>query len=170
VWLVFPGDAVCVEHPGERALHGVGEGRDRSRRHLDDGYPAGRFETGQPANIVVLEGPSTGGLLFCNGKGGVVHVSMSKFRGEIEDLPGTARMASEAMLDWLQQIDGYRGLLALVDEESGSACFVTFWENEDAVVKTRASRSSLRDQMAATAGAEVVGSEEFVVAYSDRVE
>jgi hypothetical protein len=95
---------------------------------------------------------------------------MSKFKGEIEDLPGTARMASEAMLDWLQQIDGYRGLLALVDEESGSACFVTFWENEDAVVKTRASRSSLRDQMAATAGAEVVGSEEFVVAYSDRIE
>ena len=72
-------------------------------------------------------------------------------------------MASEAMLAWLQQIDGYRGLLALVDEEAGSACFVTFWENEDAVVKTRASRSSLRDQMAATAGAEVVGSEEFVV-------
>jgi hypothetical protein len=40
---------------------------------------------------------------------------------------------------------------------------VTFWENEDAVVKTRASRSSLRDQMAATAGAEVVASDEFAV-------
>ena len=96
-------------------------------------------------------------------KGSRVHVSMSRFRGEIEDLSGTARMASEAMLDWLQQIDGYRGLLALVDEEAGSACFVTFWEDEEAVVKTRASRSSLRDQMAATAGAEVVGSEEFIV-------
>ncbi len=92
---------------------------------------------------------------------------MSRFRGEIEDLPGTARMASEAMLDWLKQIDGYKGLLALVDEAAGSACFVTFWEDEEAVIKTRASRSSLRDQMAATAGAEVVGSEEFVVAYSD---
>ena len=92
---------------------------------------------------------------------------MSRFRGEIEDLPGTARMASEAMLDWLKQIDGYRGLLVLVDEETGSACFVTFWENEEAVIKTRASRSSLRDQMAATAGAEVLGAEEFVVAYSD---
>ena len=136
-----------------------------------NGYPAGRIETGQqPANIVVLKGPATGGPSFLQRKGGVVHVSMSKFKGEIEDLPGTARMASEAMLDWLQQIDGYRGLLALVDEKSGSACFVTFWENEDAVVKTRASRSSLRDQMAATAGAEVVGSEEFVVAYSDRIE
>jgi hypothetical protein len=99
-----------------------------------------------------------------------VHVSMSRFKGEIEDLPGTARMASEAMLDWLRQIDGYKGLLALVDETSGSACFVTFWENEEAVVKTRASRSSLRDQMAATAGAEVVGSDEFAVVYSDRVE
>lgn len=96
-----------------------------------------------------------------------MHVSMSRFKGEIEDLHGTARMASEAMLDWLQQIEGYRGLLALVDEDSGSACFVTFWENEEAVIKTRASRSSLRDQMAATAGAEVVGAEEFVVAYSD---
>ena len=92
-----------------------------------------------------------------------MHVSMSRFKGEIEDLPGTARMASEAMLDWLRQIDGYKGLLALVDEPSGTACFVTFWENEDAVVKTRASRSSLRDQMAATAGAEVVASDEFTV-------
>jgi heme-degrading monooxygenase HmoA len=99
-----------------------------------------------------------------------VHVSMSRFKGEIEDLPGTARMASEVMLEWLQQIDGYKGLLALVDEASGSACFVTFWENEEAVAKTRASRSSLRDQMAATAGAEVVSSEEFVVTYSDLVE
>jgi hypothetical protein len=92
---------------------------------------------------------------------------MSKFKGEMDDLPGTARLASEAMLSWLQQIDGYRGLLALVDEDAGSACFVTFWENEDAIVKTRASRSSLRDQMASTAGAEVVGTEEFIVAYSD---
>jgi len=92
---------------------------------------------------------------------------MSKFKGEMDDLQGTARLASESMLAWLQQIDGYRGLLALVDQDAGSACFVTFWENEEAVVKTRASRSSLRDQMASTAGAEVVGTEEFVVAYSD---
>jgi hypothetical protein len=35
------------------------------------------------------------------------------------------------------------------------------------VEKSRASRASLRDQMAATAGAEVVGTEEFTVAYSD---
>jgi hypothetical protein len=95
---------------------------------------------------------------------------MSKFKGEIEDLSGTARMASEAMLDWLKQTDGYRGMLALVDENSGTACFVTFWENEHAVIKTRVSRSSLRDQMAATAGAEVVGSEEFTVVYSDLID
>jgi hypothetical protein len=95
---------------------------------------------------------------------------MSKFRAEIDDLPGTARLASEAMLAWLQQIEGYRGLLALVDEEAGSACFVTFWDNEEALVKTRTSRASLRDQMASTAGAEVTGVEEFVVAYSDGIQ
>ncbi len=95
---------------------------------------------------------------------------MSKFRAEIDDLAGTARLASEAMLAWLQQIEGYRGLLALVDEETGSACFVTFWDSEEALVKTRASRLSLRDQMAATAGAEVTGTEEFTVAYSDGIQ
>jgi hypothetical protein len=76
-------------------------------------------------------------------------------------------MAGESMLAWLKQIDGYRGLLALVDEESGTAYFVTFWENLEAVEKSRTSRSSLRSQMAATAGAEVVGIEEFTVAYAD---
>src|SRR4029453_19047904 len=60
-------------------------------------------------------------------KGPVVHVSMSRFKGEIEDIPGTARRVREAILDWLQQIEGYRGLLVLVDEKSGSACFTTFW-------------------------------------------
>jgi hypothetical protein len=99
-----------------------------------------------------------------------VHVSMSKFRGEMDDLAGTARLAGESMLAWLQQIDGYRGLLALVDEEAGSAYFVTFWEDEESLVKTRASRASLRDQMASTAGAEVVGVEEFTVAYSDGIQ
>ncbi len=95
---------------------------------------------------------------------------MSKFKAEIDDLPGTARLASEAMLAWLQQIEGYRGLLALVDEEGGSACFVTFWDSEEAVVKTRASRASLRDQMAATAGAEVTGTDEFTIVYSDGIQ
>ena len=95
-----------------------------------------------------------------------MYVSMSKFRGDIDDLSGTARMAGEAMLAWLQQMDGYRGLLALVDEKAGSAFFVTFWESEEALAKTRTARSSLRDQMASTAGAEVVGTEEFAVPYS----
>ena len=98
-----------------------------------------------------------------------MYVSMSKFRGEIDDLPGTARMASEAMLSWLRQIDGYRGLLALVDQASATAYFVTFWENAESVQKSRASRSNLRNQLAATAGAEVVGTEEFTVAYADRL-
>ncbi|HEX5469183.1 MAG TPA: hypothetical protein VFW80_09070 [Gaiellaceae bacterium] len=87
----------------------------------------------------------------------------------MEDLQGTARMASEAMLSWLRQIDGYRGLLALVDEESATAYFVTFWEDAQAVQKSRTSRTSLRNQLAATAGAEVVGTEEFTVAYADRL-
>jgi hypothetical protein len=96
-----------------------------------------------------------------------LHVSMSKFEGEIDDLPGTARMAGESMLAWLEQIDGYRGLLGLVDESSGTAYFVTFWEDAQAMEKTRVSRSSLRDQMAATAGAQVVGTEEFTVVFAD---
>jgi hypothetical protein len=67
------------------------------------------------------------------------------------------------------QIEGYRGLLALSDQPSGTACFITFWESAEAAEKSRASRSSLRDQLAATAGADVLGTEEYAVIYQDEV-
>lgn len=92
---------------------------------------------------------------------------MSKFKGEVEDLDGTVQMASDAMLSWLREIDGYRGLVALSDQSAGTACFITFWENGEAAAKSRASRASLRTQLAATAGAEVVGTEEYTVIFTD---
>ncbi|MEP7225684.1 MAG: hypothetical protein ABI783_12090 [Actinomycetota bacterium] len=96
-------------------------------------------------------------------------MSMSRFKGEIEDLDGTVQMASEAMLSWLKQIEGYRGLLALSDQASGSACFITFWESEEAAEKSRASRASMRDQLAATAGAEVLGTDGYSVIFKDEL-
>jgi hypothetical protein len=94
---------------------------------------------------------------------------MSRFTGEIEDLEGTVQMASEAMLSWLKQIDGYRGLLALADTGSGTACFMTFWESAEAAEKSRASRASMRNQLAATAGAEVLGTDEYAVIFRDEL-
>lgn len=94
---------------------------------------------------------------------------MSKFTGEIADLDATVQMASEAMLSWLKQIDGYRGLLALANAEGQAACFMTFWDTEEARTNSRSTRENMRNQLAAMAGAEVLGMEEYSVIFTDEI-
>ena len=101
---------------------------------------------------------------------GRVYVSMSRFKAEMDDVAATVEMVSEAMLSWLKEIDGYRGLLVLADQESNSACFMTFWESEEALARSRASRASMRDQLAATAGGELLTADEYGVVFRDGLE
>jgi hypothetical protein len=49
------------------------------------------------------------------------------------DLSTEAKMAAEALLPWVRQFDGYRGIVVLTDGENGKAHFVTFWEDEHAL-------------------------------------
>ena len=47
----------------------------------------------------------------------------------------TAKMAADSMLSWLNQFEGYRGLLIIASPETGSARIMTPWENEEAEVE-----------------------------------
>jgi heme-degrading monooxygenase HmoA len=71
------------------------------------------------------------------------------------------RMAGEAMEGWLREYDGYRGLFVLTSEEGEQAHVITLWATREAEQASRATRASLRDKLAATAGMEVVGMEPY---------
>jgi hypothetical protein len=84
------------------------------------------------------------------------------------DLDEGAKMAAEALLPWVQQFDGYRGIVVM--SNGGRAHFLTFWEDERALQKSEFGRTQVREQMAKTAGVEIESVQAYNVIVSDGVE
>jgi len=82
--------------------------------------------------------------------------AMATIEGPVEGLAEIARLASEAVEEWLRGYDGYRGLLVFTDEGAQQSRVVTLWETPEAEAKARTGRGAMRDQIAAAAGMEVV--------------
>lgn len=89
--------------------------------------------------------------------------AMSTLTGPISALAEVSRLAGENVGPWLREYDGYRGTLVFVDDEVGSARLITLWNDRESEERARASRGAMRDQLAATAGMEVVAFEVFDV-------
>ena len=98
-----------------------------------------------------------------------MYASMTTVRGPSERVEEVTRLAGEAMLTWLRQFDGYRGLLVLADEVTGVAHVVTFWENAEAEAQSRPGRVGIRDKLTATAGFEIVSTEPYAMPMLDVV-
>jgi hypothetical protein len=91
--------------------------------------------------------------------------SMSTFRGEGVDLDASAKAAGETMESWLLQFEGYRGLMIITNEASGTAHALTFWDSPEAAEKSMHGRGRMRDQMASAIGVDVVASEPYAVSF-----
>jgi hypothetical protein len=88
---------------------------------------------------------------------------MATLSGRAEDLVGLARVAKDTMDDWLQEYDGYCGLIVFTDETNGRARVVTLWATPEDELRARQSRAAMRDQVAIAAGMTVEGMEVFDV-------
>jgi hypothetical protein len=81
--------------------------------------------------------------------------NMTSVKTDRTDLDGDARMAADALIPWVRQFEGYRGMIVLSNAESGTARFVTFWEDQDALERSERGRMQVREQMAKTAGVDI---------------
>ena len=81
---------------------------------------------------------------------------MAEFSGDAPGLAETARIAAEGIEGWLRAYDGYLGLVMLTDEETKTSRVITFWESREAESKSRPARKTMREQIAGTAGLDVV--------------
>jgi hypothetical protein len=86
------------------------------------------------------------------------------------DLDEGAQMAADALLPWVRQFEGYRGMIVLSDGESGSARFVTFWEDQDSLQRSERGRMQVREQMAKTAGVDIDDVQAYTVLLVDGFE
>jgi hypothetical protein len=80
---------------------------------------------------------------------------MATISGPASGLAEISRMASDAVDTWLQEYEGYRGLIVFTDEDGQRSRVVTLWETPQAEKAARGARGAMRDQLAATAGMSV---------------
>jgi hypothetical protein len=80
---------------------------------------------------------------------------MATISGPASELAEISRLASEAVDTWLQEYDGYCGLIVFTDEPGGRSRVITLWETPEAEETARTARGAMRDQLAATAGMSV---------------
>jgi len=95
--------------------------------------------------------------------------AMSRLTGPVDAIAEISRMGDENLGSWLREYDGYRGVLVLVDDDAHTARLITFWDTAADEERARASRGAMRDQLAATAGMEVVEFGVYDVAANDFV-
>jgi heme-degrading monooxygenase HmoA len=84
-----------------------------------------------------------------------VHVSVTRTKGSPDQPTEIAAIAGEEMLRWLQQIQGFEGLLVLSNGPDGTTLVLTFWESREVADRHRAARMRLRDRVTATVDVQV---------------
>jgi heme-degrading monooxygenase HmoA len=92
-----------------------------------------------------------------------VHARVSIFEGppfKIDDLVSQAR---EQVLPQARQMDGFKGLIALGDRQSGKTLAITFWEDEEAMRASEEAANQLRSESAEASGEQVAGVERYEV-------
>lgn len=89
-----------------------------------------------------------------------MHARVSRFGG---GEAGASPPSAEEVLPALRNIDGFRGLISLVDRASGDALAITLWESEEAMRASEAKADEMRREIAAASGDEIKAVERYEV-------
>ena len=89
--------------------------------------------------------------------------AMTLVTGPAPEMANIARMAHEAIEEWLKGYDGYRGVIVFTDQDGERARIITLWERPEDEERSRKGRTEMRDSVVATAGMSVVGLEIYDV-------
>jgi heme-degrading monooxygenase HmoA len=84
-----------------------------------------------------------------------VHVAVTRTKDVKAQPIEVATFAGEAMLPWLQQIEGFQGLLMLSNEADGTTLVLSFWESQEVAEKHREARAAFRDRITSTVDVQV---------------
>jgi len=92
-----------------------------------------------------------------------VYVSLT--RVSTSDQPAeNATIIAREMIRWLQETDGFEGLLFLTRE--GTTLTLTFWDDREVAERHRASRMQFRDRVTDVAGVQVEETVDYEVTFA----
>ena len=92
-----------------------------------------------------------------------MYARVTTLEGTPDKMDDATRHVREQTLPQLQQMDGFKGFVALGDRQSGKLLGVAFWESEEALQATEEAVSGVRSGAAEAAGGTVAGVEHYEV-------
>jgi hypothetical protein len=99
-------------------------------------------------------------------RGGQVYASLTTIKAPPENLVEIARVIGEEMLPWYSEIDGFRGLFMLGDEETGETQVLALWETKETLERHKTVRLQVRDRITSAVNVEVVAQAYYTVAFA----
>ena len=92
-----------------------------------------------------------------------MYARVTTLEGPPERIDDATRHVREQVLPQLQQMDGFKGFVALGDRQSGKVLGVAFWESEGVLRATEEAVSRVRSGAAEAGGGTVAGVEQYEV-------
>ena len=92
-----------------------------------------------------------------------MYARVTTIQGSPDRMDDAERHVREQTLSQLQEMDGFKGFVALGDRQSGKLLGVAFWESEEALRATEQAVSGVRSGAAETANGTVASVEEYEV-------
>ncbi len=92
-----------------------------------------------------------------------MHARLTTIEGVPDKMDDATRHVREQTLSQLQQMEGFRGFVALGDRQSGKLLGLAFWEDEEALSATEQEVSGVRSGAADAVGGTVVSVEQYEV-------
>jgi heme-degrading monooxygenase HmoA len=95
-----------------------------------------------------------------------VHVTVTRTKAPPDQPIEIATIAGEEMLPWLQQIQGFEGLLMLSNDEAGITLTLSFWESREVADEHRAARAEFRDRVTSTVDVKIEETVDYEVTFA----
>jgi hypothetical protein len=92
-----------------------------------------------------------------------MHARLTTLEAPTDRMDDATRFVQEQVLPQLQQMDGFKGFIALRDRASGKLRGVALWESEEALRATEEAAARIRGGVAEATGGEVASVENYEV-------
>ncbi|MFF5447827.1 antibiotic biosynthesis monooxygenase [Streptomyces sp. NPDC012888] len=91
---------------------------------------------------------------------------LSTYQGSPVPADGDVAARSEAIVEQVRDVPGFRGVYYLVDRSSGKARSLTLWEDEESMRASEERAARIREEAAQREGQRIVSVEHFEVGFS----
>ena len=96
-----------------------------------------------------------------------MYARVSTLEGPPELMDEGLRQAREVVLPGAKQIEGFKGMIALGDRQSGKTLGITFWESEELMRTSEEAAARLCEESAEAGGDTIAGVERYEVGLFD---